>query len=216
MPDKRPRRKSGLGPVEIGFFLCILMVVPDIGMLIVAVMAYTGAQGPDDREVIKETFITFPTAGHHIQRTEIALPSRGIIAHPFLMARYAMCSGLSGTGMKVFLLKWRLPWHVVNLAAWAVLAAFQAPYVPLLGRDLLSECVRYGSELSQCGCVTASWIFAMPYGVFHLAFVLLVLETLRRLRRDAREEGDYAGYCAAYEAADEEKRKQESRLTKAV
>ncbi|RYO75702.1 hypothetical protein DL766_005438 [Monosporascus sp. MC13-8B] len=215
MPDKRPRRKSGLGPVEIGFFLYILMVVLDIGMLIVAVMAYKGAQSSDDRKVIKETFITFPTAGHHIQRTEIALASLGIIAHPFLMTRYAMRDSLSGAGMKVFLLKWPLPWHVVNLAAWAVLAAFQAPYVPLLGRDLLPECVYYGSELSQCGCVTASWIFAMLYGVFHLTFALLVLETLGRLRRDAREEEDRAGNRAAHKAA-EEKRKQESRLAKAV
>ncbi|RYP90422.1 hypothetical protein DL770_003454 [Monosporascus sp. CRB-9-2] len=215
MPDKRPRRKSGLGPVEIGVFLYILMVVLDIGMLIVAVMAYTGAQSSDDRKVIKETFITFPTAGHHIQRTEIALPSLGIIAHPFLMARYAMRSRLSRTGMTAFLLKWALPWHVVNLAAWALLAAFQAPYVPLLGRDLLPECVCYGSEMLQCGCVTASWIFALLYGGFHLTFVLLVLETLRSLRRDAREEEDRAGYRAAYEEG-EEKGKQKSHLAKAV
>ncbi|RYO74427.1 hypothetical protein DL764_010830 [Monosporascus ibericus] len=205
MPEKYLRRKSGLGPVEIGFFLYILMVVLDIGMLIVAVMAYTGAQSSDDRPVIKETFITFPTAGHHIQRTEIALPSLGIIAHPFLMTRYATRSSLSGTGMKVFLLKWPMPWHVVNLAAWAVLAAFQAPYVPLLGRDLLPECVRYGSELSQCGCVTAGWIFAVLYGVFHQTFILLVLETLRRLHRDAREEEGRPGCRAAYEAGGGEK-----------
>ncbi|RYP19909.1 hypothetical protein DL765_003057 [Monosporascus sp. GIB2] len=156
------------------------MVVLDIRMLVVAVMAYTGAQSSDDGKAIKETFITFPRAGHHIQRTEIALVS---FTHPSLMTRYAMRGSLSGTGMKVFLLKWPLPWHVVNLAAWAVLAAFQGPYVPLLGRDLLPECVYYDSELSQCG--------------------------------DAREEEDRAGNHAAYEAA-EEKRKQKSRLAKAV
>ncbi|RYP37250.1 hypothetical protein DL768_010888 [Monosporascus sp. mg162] len=120
------------------------MVALDIRKPIVAVMAYTGAQSPDDRKVIKEAFITFATAGHHIQWTEITL----------------------------------------------------APWVPLLGRDLLSECVRYGGKLSQCGCVTASWIFAMLYG-------------------DAREEEDRAGYRAACETA-EEKRKRESRLVKAV
>lgn len=65
-------------PLQFGlsvFFLYIFIFLVDIGMLTVSIMAYTGAQDEDDRYVIKHTWITFPAAGHHIQRAEIALVS---------------------------------------------------------------------------------------------------------------------------------------------
>ena len=65
--------------------------------------------------------------------------------------------------LKPVVVKYSLPWHGVYFAAWAVLAAFQADYVPLLGRNRLPECVKYGSELTQCGMVTATWIFAIVF-----------------------------------------------------
>jgi hypothetical protein len=45
----------------------------DVTMMIISIMAYTGAASPDDRQIIIDTHITFPPAGHHIQRTEIAM-----------------------------------------------------------------------------------------------------------------------------------------------
>lgn len=50
-----------------------IVFIVDIGMMIVSIMAYTGAQSEDDRPIIKRTHITFPKYGHHIQRTEIAV-----------------------------------------------------------------------------------------------------------------------------------------------
>lgn len=107
------------------------------------------------------------------------------------------------TPMRLFVLKYPLPWHAACVVAWALLVAFQADYVPMLGRGRLPECVEYGSELSQCGMVTAGWIFAIFYryvgcatvldplpltsnnnrlcSVLHLLFVTLALEMLRRM-----------------------------------
>lgn len=51
----------------------VFAVLLDIGMMIVSILAYTGAQSEDDTAVIKRTHITFPTAGNHVQRAEIAL-----------------------------------------------------------------------------------------------------------------------------------------------
>lgn len=67
--------------------------------------------------------------------------------------------------LKPVIVKYSLSWHGVCFVAWTVLATFvlatfQADYVPLLGRKRLPECVKYGSELTQCGMVTATWIFA--------------------------------------------------------
>lgn len=53
----------------------VLIIMLDIGMMVVAVMAYTGAQSSDDSAIIRDTYITFPGAGDHIQRLEIALVS---------------------------------------------------------------------------------------------------------------------------------------------
>lgn len=59
----------------------IFIILLDVGMMIVAIMAYTGAQSSEDRAVIKDTHITFPVAGHHIQRLEIALV--GVSCHTY-------------------------------------------------------------------------------------------------------------------------------------
>lgn len=61
--------------VRMPIYTSIFTIILDIGMLIVAIMAYTGAQSYDDSAIIRETYITFPTNAHHIQRLEIALVS---------------------------------------------------------------------------------------------------------------------------------------------
>lgn len=53
----------------------IFIIMLDIGMMVVAIMAYTGAQSADDSATIQDTYITFPDAGDNIQRLEIALVS---------------------------------------------------------------------------------------------------------------------------------------------
>jgi hypothetical protein len=53
----------------------VALVVLDMSGMIVNIMAYTGAQSSDDRKVIKETFVTFPKRGDHVQRAMIALVS---------------------------------------------------------------------------------------------------------------------------------------------
>jgi hypothetical protein len=53
----------------------IFAIILDIGMLIVAILAYIGAQTDQDSSIIRETHITFPSNAHHIQRLEIALVS---------------------------------------------------------------------------------------------------------------------------------------------
>ncbi|KAK7750951.1 hypothetical protein SLS62_007084 [Diatrype stigma] len=87
-------------------------------------------------------------------------PSLGIIVHGTLMGAYAFLRGEAGRA-RSFARKYPLPWHTACVVAWAVLAAYQADYVPALGRGRLPECVKYGSELSQCGMVTASWVLAI-------------------------------------------------------
>lgn len=58
---------------RITFIVLVFTIMLDIGMMIVAILAYTGAHGEEDRPIIQQTKITFTTAGHHIQRAEIAL-----------------------------------------------------------------------------------------------------------------------------------------------
>ncbi|KAH7324652.1 hypothetical protein B0I35DRAFT_475881 [Stachybotrys elegans] len=134
-------------------------------------MAYTGAQSEDDRAIIKETYITFPPAGHHIQRTEIALASLGIVLHIVLPTYssvrieplrkvFSLSEAKKG---RISLLKYPVAYSLVATAAWAVCIAFQSDYVPILGTNKLPECVEFGDELSQCGMLTASWILAMIY-----------------------------------------------------
>lgn len=67
------------------------------------------------------------------------------------------------SGIKCIALSLLLPWHIACLAAWAACVALQAAYVPILGTRKLPECVRFGSELSQCGFVSAAWILAIVY-----------------------------------------------------
>lgn len=55
------------------------------------------------------------------------------------------------------------PWYCVNLIVWAVCVGFQSSYVPLLDVNILPECELYGSELTQCGMVSGSWVLAMVY-----------------------------------------------------
>lgn len=74
-PDNIPRQKSPLPVMGVRLLLCLLIYWLDIAMFIISIMAYKGAQSDDSRAVLKTTFTTFPAAGHHIQRTEIALVS---------------------------------------------------------------------------------------------------------------------------------------------
>ncbi|POR37443.1 Uncharacterized protein TPAR_02371 [Tolypocladium paradoxum] len=167
-------------------YLWMFGILLDIGMMIVSILAYTGAQSNDDRAVIRRTYITFPMAGRHVQRTEIALASLGVILNPTL-ATFTMVhmSRLRRTlsrpdvsNIKCITLFLLLPWHIACLAGWLVCVAFQAAYVPILGTRKLPECVRFGSELSQCGFVSASWIIAMLYCVLHLVLLSTVLAML--------------------------------------
>lgn len=79
MPDPGigPKYPSRLPAVVLGLRLlaCFFIYLLDIGMMIVSILAYVGAQSDDSRTVLKRTFITFPPVGYHIQRTEIALVS---------------------------------------------------------------------------------------------------------------------------------------------
>lgn len=65
-----------------------------------------------------------------------------------------------------------MSWHVISLGAWLTCIMFQARYVPILGTNKLSECVKFGDELAQCGMVTASWIVAMVY--WFVLFCLII------------------------------------------
>ena len=79
MPDKDlgPKYPSRLPAVVLGlrFLECLFIYWLDIGMMIISILAYNGAQSDDSREILKRTLITFPPVGYHIQRTEIALVS---------------------------------------------------------------------------------------------------------------------------------------------
>ncbi|KAI1073922.1 hypothetical protein F5B20DRAFT_477812 [Whalleya microplaca] len=168
-------------------WLYIFGILIDIGMLIVSVLAYTGAQGEDDRAVLKHTWITFSPAGHHIQRTEIALPSLGLIVHSCLitiaaihlsrMNRYPF-NQLSIDQTRLSILKYSFPWHALCLAVCIILIVFQSTYVPILGMRKLPECEKFGDELTQCGCVSATWIIAIVYSVFHLVSLLVLLNLI--------------------------------------
>lgn len=168
-------------------------IILDIGMMIVSIMAYTGAQSSDDRPTIKHTFITFPPAGQHIQRLEIALvrlgwqkqwllislgantssllqPSAGLIANPAFLIMISLPSihvgdkHIRSRAQRLRRRFWQpLLWHIACLGGWATSVALQARYVPVLGTGKLPECVEYGDELSQCGMVSASWALAMVY-----------------------------------------------------
>ena len=92
MPDPGPviipERKSPLAVNGIRLLLCLFVYWLDIGMFIISIMAYKGAQSDDSREILRRTFITFSPAGHHIQRTEIALvnlPLAEVDPHQALM-----------------------------------------------------------------------------------------------------------------------------------
>lgn len=66
-------------------------------------------------------------------------------------------------GVQRVIMFFYLPWHFVNLLAWAACVGFQSSYVPLVDYNILPECAEYGSDLTQCGMVTGSWIMALIY-----------------------------------------------------
>ncbi|PHH63658.1 hypothetical protein CDD81_5639 [Ophiocordyceps australis] len=169
----------------------VLALLLDIGMMIISIMAYTGATSQDDRPIIRRTRITFPQTGHHIQRLEIALAALGLIVHPTLLALTFLRVGRlrrhgshhNAVGARLVIACFMVPWHLVCLAAWIVCVVLQSNYVPILGSRKLVECNRFGNELSQCGFVSASWIVAMIYCVYHFCLLLVVLAMMHWAQR---------------------------------
>ncbi|PHH68268.1 hypothetical protein CDD82_688 [Ophiocordyceps australis] len=149
----------------------VLALLLDIGMMIVSIMAYTGATSQDDRPIIRQTRITFSQAGHAIQRLEIALAALGLIMHPTLLTLTFLRVGRlrrhgsypNALGARLAIACVVVPWHLICLVAWIICAVLQANYVPLRASRQLDECDRFGTELSQCGFVSASWIMAIIY-----------------------------------------------------
>jgi hypothetical protein len=176
---------SGITPWSAWTYAVLLTL--DIAAMIINILAYTGAQSQDDRPIIKNTFITFPPVGDHIQRLEIALPSLGLITHTTLAIMVPLKIGrLSRNGARLSATRcWfalvPLPYHLLCLGAWIASVVLQAEYVPVLGAGKLPECVKFGDELSQCGMVTASWILSMVMCLPEFLFVLLYIQALRGL-----------------------------------
>ncbi|KFA78756.1 hypothetical protein S40288_10634 [Stachybotrys chartarum IBT 40288] len=166
----------------------------DVTMMIISIMAYTGAASPDDRQIIIDTHITFSPAGHHIQRTEIAMASLGIVANIASAVYGGVQIGYLRRGFgpeearraRNRLLVFPGLWCAASLGAWATCVALQTAYVPILGTRRLPECVEFGDELTQCGMLTASWILAMVYCAVFLAITGILFEILRRLNAETR------------------------------
>lgn len=169
----------------------------DVGMMIVAIMAYTGAQSSEDSAVIRDTFVTFPDAGDHIQRLEIALPALSLVVTIALAvlltmrmrrlgAEFNRANLVSAQRVVTF---FYLPWYSVNLLVWAVCVGFQSSYVPLLDVNILPECEIYGSRLMQCGMVSGTWILAMVFCMVDIMMIVLGLNIFFHLHHPALNEG---------------------------
>lgn len=151
----------------------ILLFIMDITMMIVSIMAYTGAHTDEDRSVVKETFITFTRTGHIVQRAIIALAAVGLVIHPTLAVVLMIRLGRikhsdtytpeKGTSLRRYFAWLLFPWLIVRIVAWAMCIAFQTPYVPVVFSTVLLECHHFGLELTQCGMVSTTWVTAMVY-----------------------------------------------------
>lgn len=69
----------------------------------------------------------------------------------------------SRRGVERCMLFFFIPWHFASLLTWAFCVGFQSSYVPLLDINILPECTEFGSELTQCGMVSGTWILAIIY-----------------------------------------------------
>lgn len=151
----------------------IPLFIVDIAMMVVSIMAYTGAHTDNDRAVVKEIFITFTKTGHYVQRAIIALAAVGIVIHPtlavVLMRRLGRLKHSetftpeTATDLKRFFSWFLFPWMIVRIVAWAVCMGFQTPYVPVVYPKAILECHHFGLELTQCGMVSTTWVITMVY-----------------------------------------------------
>ena len=55
--------------------ILVALLAADMGMLIITILALTGAGSTDDREVVQEAVMDFPPAGRPVQTVMIALVS---------------------------------------------------------------------------------------------------------------------------------------------
>ncbi|KAF5008840.1 hypothetical protein FDECE_4864 [Fusarium decemcellulare] len=167
--------------------LCIFitLMIVDIGMLVISILALIGAGSTDDRQVVQEAVIDFPSPGRHIQRAMVALAALGLVSHPTIgvmlvirvgRLRRAMSQENAQRLVKFFIFG-LVPYLIICVAAWAVCLGFQTAYVPLIVPTALPECHYLGPELVQCGMISSTWIGAIIYSLVHIVLLGLVLRT---------------------------------------
>lgn len=168
----------------------IFAIILDIGMLIVAILAYIGAQTDQDSSIIRETHITFPSNAHHIQRLEIALPAISLVVNialdVLIIKRVGKLKRQDSLENRLAIERamtfFFLPWHSACLLTWAFCIGFQSSYVPMLDINILPECAEFGDELTQCGMVSATWILAIIYCLSHIVLIVLGLNVWHLMR----------------------------------
>ncbi|KAJ3530319.1 hypothetical protein NM208_g9378 [Fusarium decemcellulare] len=181
--------------------LCIFitLMIVDIGMLVISILALIGAGSTDDRQVVQEAVIDFPSPGRHIQRAMVALAALGLVSHPTIGVMLVIRVGRLRRAMSqenaqrlvTFFIFGLVPYLIICVAAWAVCFGFQTAYVPLIVPTALPECHYLGPELVQCGMISSTWVGAIVYSLVHIVLLGLVLRTYYRVQFPPMPESVY-------------------------
>ncbi|KAF4461598.1 hypothetical protein FALBO_11593 [Fusarium albosuccineum] len=155
--------------------LCIFitLMIVDIGMLAISILALIGAGSTDDRQVVQEAVIDFPSPGRHIQRAMVVLAALGLVSHPTI-------------GVMLMIRVGRLRRAMSQENAQRLKA-----YVPLIVPTALPECHYLGPELVQCGMISSTWVGAIVYSLVHIVLLGLVLRTYYRVQFPPMPESVY-------------------------
>ncbi|KAL2673585.1 hypothetical protein Neosp_012027 [[Neocosmospora] mangrovei] len=185
-----------------------ILIFFDIGMMVITIMAVTGAETADPRDIVQGAKIDFPPPGKQIQALEIGLAAFGLFFHILFAlifldrvkkAKQTM-DYASGIRLTKFVLYIVLPFLVIEVAGWAVCLGFQSLYAPVIKPRKLLACHYLGPDLVQCGMVSSSWVGAIVYSFVHFVLLMLVLRAYYRMDPVTEPSPQYAGVPSADDA----------------
>ncbi|EEU34718.1 uncharacterized protein NECHADRAFT_87002 [Fusarium vanettenii 77-13-4] len=170
-----------------------ILIFFDIGMMVTTIMAVTGAETADPRDIVQGAKIDFPPPGEQIQALEIGLAAFGLFFHILFAliflgrvkkAKQTM-DYASGTRLTEFVLYIVLPFLVIEVAGWAVCLGFQSLYAPVIKPRKLLACHYLGPDLVH---------------FVHFVLLMLVLRAYYRMDPVAEPSPQYAGVPSAEDA----------------
>ncbi|KAJ4179811.1 hypothetical protein NW755_012207 [Fusarium falciforme] len=176
-----------------------ILIFFDIGMMVITIMAVTGAETADPRDVVQGAKTDFPPPGGQIQALEIGLAAFGLFFHILFAlifldrvkkAKQTM-NYASGIRLTKFVFYVVLPFLVIEVVGWAVCLGFQSLYAPVIKPRKLLACHYLGPDLVQCGMVSSSWVGAIVF--VHFVVLMLVLRAYYRMDPVAEPSPQYAG-----------------------